>query len=87
MAKDTNDLQKSEEARLPVGEEQNRFNAKEFEKWLEWLEAVMGCFVEQDQAIEGNCDRDVVYEGNPNVPIVQFQNSLLAEAVIVEHQL
>ena len=47
----------------------------------------MGRFVEQDQAIEGYRDRDVVDEGNPNVPIVQFQNSFLAEAVIVEDQL
>ena len=56
MAKDTNHLKECKEARLPVGEEQNRFNAKKFEKWLERLEAVMCRFVEQDKAVKGYCD-------------------------------
>ena len=55
-----------------------------FKEWLERLKAVVSCFVEKYQAVEGYRNRDVVYQGNPNVPVFQFQNADLVMAVVIE---
>ena len=87
MVEHSGHLQKGEKAWLPVREEQYRLDANELKEGLERLEAVVSGFVEKDQAVERYRHGDVVDQGNPKVPVFQFQDAVLAEVVFVEDDL
>lgn len=52
---------------LPEGQEDDGLDDAELEDWLIWAEELLGCVVEQNQAVQRQGHRDVVDDGDVQV--------------------